>query len=249
MTLLIDIGNTSLKYTFAHKGQLSEIKRIENYTIISDYFVTHWYKAKKIILASVARRDIAETIITCAQQANINVEQIVTPRVQFGIKVAYQNYQQLGVDRWLALLGAAKTYPEQNCLIIDLGTATTIDLLRNDGQHLGGWIFPGIDTMQQSLLTNTANIQINNDRQISLLFADNTSDNVINGCLAATIGAIENAIKQAVLLVDELDHVILTGGNASLIEQNIKKTATITASHVVIMNELLFKGLQVYVTS
>ncbi len=246
MTLLIDIGNTSLKYAFAQQGQLSEIKRIENYNITPDYFAEHWYKTKKIILASVAHTDIAKTIISCAQQENINVEQIVTPRGQFGIKVAYSNYQQLGVDRWLALLGAANTFPEQNCLIIDLGTATTIDLLRNDGQHLGGWIFPGIHTMQQSLLTNTANIQINSEQQASLLFADNTSDNVINGCLAATMGAIETAIKQALLLVDELDHVILTGGNASLIEQNIKKTPVITASHVVIMNKLVFKGLQVY---
>ena len=51
----------------------------------------------------------------------------------------------LGVDRWLAILAAAfKLYPQKNVLIIDAGTATTVDLLAKSGVHQGGWILPGI---------------------------------------------------------------------------------------------------------
>ena len=256
MKLLIDIGNTSLKYAFEKQGQLSDIKRIDHQNVTTEAFINQLKKlfvnaesgqtVEKIILASVADNTIAHTIITLAEEANINLEQVFTPSQQFDVTVGYKNHQQLGVDRWLALLGAAKNYAQQNCLIIDLGTATTVDLLRKDGQHLGGWIFPGVYTMQQSLLTNTANIKVNDEQYASLYFANNTSDNVVNGCLAATVGAIDVAIKQALLLVDGLDQIILTGGNAKLIAQGIINISETAASHVVIFDELVFKGLQIY---
>jgi len=246
MRLLIDIGNTSLKYTFEQQGQFSKIKRVKNQTVNAQYFAEYWINVEQIIFASVANITISQTIITWAEQDNIAAKQVFTPNEKFGLTVGYKNHQQLGVDRWLGLLGAAKMYPQQNCLIIDLGTATTVDLLRKDGQHLGGWILPGLYTMRQSLLTNTANVEINTEYNRSLLFAKNTSENVVNGCLAATVGAINTAIKQALVLLTELDQIILTGGNAKFIEQSLVHTSEITANSAVIIDELVFEGLIVY---
>ena len=243
MILLIDVGNTSLKYTFEQQGQLSKIKRVNNQNVNAQYFTKYWKNAEKIILASVANTTIAHAIITWAEQANIGVKQVFTPKEQFGLKVGYQ---QLGVDRWLALLGTANAYPQQNCLVIDLGTATTVDLLRKDGQHLGGWILPGLQTMQQSLLTSTANIKVTSEQHASLLFAKNTSDNVINGCLAATIGAIQIAIKQTSKSISKLENIILVGGNANIAYKMMLNELNKMDVNTVIIDELVFKGLQVY---
>jgi type III pantothenate kinase len=244
MNLLIDVGNSSLKYAFYQHGLLGNIKRITLEQLTLSYFSEQLSQkekvaVKKIVLASVADSKIVDRISTWAKQANISVEQVFTPAEKFLVKVGYDNYQQLGVDRWLTLVASRTLFPQQNCLIIDLGTATTVDLLRADGQHLGGWIFPGLQTMQASLLTNTANIQLKDNKNASLVLANNTSDNVINGCLAATIGAIELAISQTEQWLPHLEHIVLTGGNASFLLDYFAK-------RVIIIDDLVFQGLQRY---
>ncbi|WP_352284776.1 type III pantothenate kinase, partial [Pseudoalteromonas sp. Q18-MNA-CIBAN-0097] len=71
---------------------------------------------------------------------------------------AYEHVGNLGIDRWLALIAGFTLYPNTACIVVDAGTATTIDVLDSEGLHLGGWILPGLDLMTSSLTQNTQRV-------------------------------------------------------------------------------------------
>jgi len=246
MNLLIDTGNTSLKYAFYQNELLSKVERIQHSNLEKHYFEQHWKGVDNIVISSVADKKISNFIAKQAKQLNISVTEVKTPKQKFGITVGYQNNTQLGVDRWLAILGTKQMYPQANCLIIDLGTATTVDVLGSNGQHYGGWILPGLQTMQQSLFDKTANVKVDKSSIASIEFADNTSDNVVNGCLAALVGLVKVAIEQSLITYSTLDQIILTGGDAKYIEPYVKTLAQQHNVGSVIESELVFTGLQVY---
>jgi type III pantothenate kinase len=107
---------------------------------------------------------------------------------QCGVSNGYDNPAQLGADRWAALIGARSRH-EGPCLVVNAGTATTIDVLSAQGHFEGGLILPGLDLMRLSLARGTAGLP-----QARGVFAQrptNTDDAIESGCLAATLGAIE----------------------------------------------------------
>ena len=158
--------------------------------------------------------------------------------VCFGVTSSYQHPATFGVARWLTLIAAKAYCKNENVLIIDAGTATTVDLLDKSGQHLGGWILPGIDLLFNSLLVNTVQISATQQHLPTLSFGTNTSECVNNACWAATLGFVEQAVIQAKAQVS-LDKVLITGGNAE------KLSALISTEHQVI-HQLVFLGLQHY---
>lgn len=227
MNLLIDAGNTHLKYLYEKAGQFNDIQRLRYDELSESYFNTHWKNIEQIIIASVAKTPIVMQILHWSAKLNIRVEQVHSEAQRFSVTVGYENVSQFGVDRWLALIGAAKIFPQQACLIVDSGTATTVDLITAKGTHLGGWIFPGLDLMTTSLSLNTANIGKTQALATQVNFENNTQGNVINGCVAATVGAIELAIKQANQYEQSVDQVILTGGKAEQLSGYFNRQAVV----------------------
>jgi len=236
MRLLVDIGNSRTKYVFEHQGELSEINNEVNEGITEDWLLNMAESVTGIIVASVSKAYLAEIFSSYAKQKGITFQQVTSERKRFGVTSSYQQPTTLGIDRWLTLLAANKIYSNENVLIIDAGTATTIDLLSLKGEHLGGWIFPGIDVLFNSLLTNTSQISATQQVLPAISFGKNTSDGVNNACWAATLGVIEQSIKQANEQVS-LDQILLTGGNA-------KKISALLASNHLIIDELVFLGMQ-----
>ena len=240
MNLLIDIGNSLVKYLYESDGHLSEVKLLRHEELDQIFISSTFRKTTKIVFASVADNKVAKELLQLAKKAGINIYQVTSERKRGTLINAYPEYHRLGVDRWLALVAAITHYPQKNCLIIDAGTATTLDLLSANGEHLGGWIIAGIELMQQSLLTKTAKIKGQNLSVGNLSFASNTADNIKHGSLASTIGTIHLAIKQADNNLFSLDKVILTGGNAALIAQYVSVP-------IVVDEKFVFKGLQQYI--
>ena len=158
---------------------------------------------------------------------------------------AYQEPTTLGIDRWLALLGATRLYPNQNVLIIDAGTATTVDFVDNLGQHQGGWILAGIQALFDSILANSTLVFAKEKAQASVSFGKNTSDNVNNACWAATLGLIKQAISQAQQL-GELEQIIFTGGNGSALADLLTSEDNDLITKNRVINNLIFYGLQEY---
>ena len=239
MYLLIDAGNTHLKYSYEKAGKFHDIQRLQHDELSESYFNAHWKSVDQIIIASVAKASIVTQILQWSANLNIKVQQVHSEIQRFSVTVGYENVSQFGVDRWLALIGAAKIFPQQTCLIVDSGTATTVDLLTDKGKHIGGWIFPGLDLMTTSLSLNTANIGKTQALATQVNFENNTQGNVINGCVAATVGAIELAIKQVNQYEQTVDQFILTGGKADQLSGYFNGRA-------VVINELVFHGLSCY---
>jgi type III pantothenate kinase len=129
-----------------------------------------------------------------------------------GVTNGYRNPGQLGCDRFASLIGARHRYPGRALLIVTAGTATTVDALDATGRFVGGMILPGLRTMAQSLAVNTALLPAVEDARTERLFADNTQDAIVSGCIHAQVGAILQAHAQwpAALCV-------LSGGGAPYI--------------------------------
>lgn len=240
MIILVDIGNSRAKFLFKQELILNETALVVNNSDISIAWLTqNWSQASKIIVASVADNKIITLIESWVKEKGIKLTKINSEQQNFSVISFYTKPEQLGVDRWLGLLGANKLFPNKNVLIVDAGTATTIDCLMFDGQHKGGWILPGIDMMLSSLINNTANITAQINRQANIDFGANTSDNVNSACWAATIGTIELAIAQSSVHFPVLDYVILTGGNANQLK-------SLLSHSTVVVENLVFHGLARY---
>jgi len=239
MNLLIDIGNTRIKYVYENAGELSDVNTICVEKLTREFLLKYWSIVDKIILASVAQNSIVEKINNFAIQHGIFYQRILSECRKNNVISAYQECHKLGVDRWLTLLACAKHYNNKPVVIIDTGTATTIDLLGANGIHYGGWIIPGIDTMTSSLVSNTRNINELTNTVPSTDFATNTNDNVVNGCLAASLGAIYYAVEKAKQRVS-FPSVVITGGNASQLVENL-------TFPIIFDKKLIFKGLQLYI--
>ena len=156
----------------------------------------------------------------------------------------YDDYRQMGVDRWLGILATRNRYSQAAC-IVDAGTAVTIDQVDASGTHLGGVIVPGLDLMRRSLLSDTGDIGRlagleNNglapDKRIIL--GKTTEDAIRGGSLSAICGLIEFCMEQ--LHSRDGDSVlIVTGGDAERIVPQLR----VAADHHPL---LVLEGLMIY---
>ena len=126
-----------------------------------------------------------------------NVRRAVT-QAQTGTMIcAYEDYSRLGIDRWLAMLAA--WMQQQNCghIVVDAGTAITLDIIDAQGRHLGGYIVPGLEMQKKALLQNTRKIQTAADWQTGITSPGaNTQQCVEHGILAMCIAWLDNTAAQ-----------------------------------------------------
>lgn len=155
---------------------------------------------------------------------------------QCGVRNAYgESASSLGIDRWLVLLGYDRNLlkPDGVVCIVDCGTAVTIDLLRADGSHLGGYIVPGIGLMQQALQNHTARVRSDQPDLEGISPGRNTAEAVMHGAMLVLVASLEKiAIQYEASLV-------LTGGDAS-------RLGRILGAPYCDEPHLLLKGLQRY---
>jgi type III pantothenate kinase len=143
-----------------------------------------------------------------------------TERAAFGVSNSYKQPRRMGVDRWVAMIGAWAEM-RSSCLVVDVGTAVTIDALDDNGCHLGGQILPGLVLMADTLAQQTSDIPAIKPAAAGTydgvsMFANNTRGAVGSGALSAVTGAVERAIRT--LRSNDCDAtVVLTGGDASRI--------------------------------
>ena len=132
---------------------------------------------------------------------------------------AYAEPETLGVDRWLAIVGAVARYGKP-LLIWDLGTATTLDAVDADGRHLGGLILPGPRTMLESLRRDTR-LKVPEDRNVVAATGaapaapgTSTSECISRGVFAAQVGALERFIGRLGDSLGGKPSLVVTGGAA-----------------------------------
>jgi type III pantothenate kinase len=156
-------------------------------------------------VAGVALRDQLQGLLTQVHRQSRHAGKHPAPTIEWlvsqaalgGIRSNYLEPAQLGCDRFAAAIAAHALFPGQALIVATCGTATTIDAITPDGSFIGGMILPGLGLMATSLALNTAQLpQIAEIDAATALFADNTQQAIISGCISAQVGAIERAVRE-----------------------------------------------------
>ncbi|MEW9799740.1 type III pantothenate kinase [Alteromonas sp. CYL-A6] len=225
--ILVDVGNTRIK-----AQRLSQLGGEP--AVFDDWPALHSYlqrlSASHIYFASVRQQSVSDEFIAWCASHNMKCREIITEREAFGITNSYQNVGKMGVDRWLAMLGAAELASNTFC-VIDTGTATTVDFVSN-GKHLGGWIVPGYQTMKSALVSATKRVTADASVPDTLDVGNDTEACVSQGCHAAVIGVYLSAVDYLSRKQTPFD-VILSGGDKKLFA-NVELGGSIRSANLVV---------------
>lgn len=238
MILLIDIGNTRLKWGQWQAGEFSQGGAIfHSQEAFKAELGNAWRALSRpeiLRLACVSSPVIKQQVIELAQQLwpKVTIHEAGSGQYAKGLSNGYAIPQKLGVDRWLAMIGAVHHYAAPFCLV-DCGTAITLDVVEQGGQHLGGLIMPGLTLMKESLHQGTASLSFCAEEHQQGL-AKYTEAAIYNGSVYAVKGFIETGMAQYGRSVP----LILTGGDAVFL-------ANILTLDAIVDTELVFKGLAV----
>ena len=248
MMLLIDAGNTRIKWALVQGMDWlrSGVLPVEQAGELSRHLVVHCDEISKdlhdieqVWVSNVAGEEIALHIRNFGADWNVKPHFIVPRKEQCGVHNGYSQPGQLGSDRWAALVGAWHLMSGE-CLVVNCGTATTIDALSGQGEFIGGLILPGVDLMLSSLLDKTAQLMTSRDEKLSsghpgeyVSFPKNTADAMFSGVIQASCGAIQ---RQHALLDHDSAPVVLSGGAAEVLQEHLRhvtdKTTVETTSHL-----------------
>jgi type III pantothenate kinase len=159
MNLLVDIGNTNLRWNLAGTDGLGTTRVVRHGDGAPLDLIAAWEALgaapDRMLVSNVGGTAVADAVGRVARALwGLDPEQATCRSPCLGVTIAYADPGRLGVDRWLALLAAHALGPGPK-LIVDAGTAVTYDLLLADGRHLGGLILPGIAMMRAALLQGT----------------------------------------------------------------------------------------------
>ena len=161
-------------------------------------------------LASVAAPVLTVGLLDALAQRFERISIARTQSAFAGLRIAYADPRNLGVDRFLALLGAhARGTP---ALVVAVGTALTIDLLDAGGRHRGGRIAPSPALMREALHVRAAHLPIAGGAYVE--FADDTQAALASGCEGAALALIERSQHAATALLDVAPRLLLHGGGA-----------------------------------
>lgn len=241
MNLLVDMGNTRLKWAVMLDGHLIPGRALDNSRLNRHELVEIWKTQahpERLVVACVSANPLLELVLRLADELWPNLEIIVAKSQAhaFGMCNAYQQPEKLGVDRWLALVAVRRHYQIPAC-IVDCGTAITVDLIDVKGNHQGGLICPGLTLMRKSLAEGTEALQLQETDYVFGL-ANCTGAAVYSGTLSAAVGLVEHVLAK----LPDTVQLILTGGDAGLIAQPLKVKP-------VIDSDLVLRGLAIVAES
>ena len=227
MNLLVDIGNTRTKCAVTDGGRIVACRSCDALTADGLDALLAEYPAERAIVSST-RGPMDETVALIRSRIADCLE--FTQQTPVPIGNAYRTPETLGLDRLAAAVGAAAIAPGRNVLIIDCGTALTIDLVTADGVFRGGCISPGVQLRLQALHEHTAALPAcrpsddglpEGEREV--LLGGTTEEAMVRGVMQSVAFEIEG---YAARLEGEFADlcIIFTGGDAHFFEKRIKNT-------------------------
>ncbi len=248
MTLLVDIGNSRTKWALKlESGALGSMHACENANIANNEDLrTMTGQSAKIVLACVAGNAVLQQFKALVpEKARLHVMQAQAEAC--GVYNGYAQPESLGVDRWAALLGAWSMH-RAPCVVVNAGTAITVDALNADGEFLGGTITPGLRLMMQSLRKNTAQLDVDINAAEVEDFPDKTSEAIYAGCLNAALGAVAAMVVHLAKQCDAMPEVVLSGGDAEVLKNALQQVpfANLHVKSVIMTENLVLQGLALW---
>ena len=205
--LFVDIGHSAVKWrTFDSKVSKESIEFFSASSLPNN---------KCIWLSAVAHSNIVDSI----KREFANVELVLPCKKHGNLTIAYETPSELGVDRFLAMLGAIENYPSANLLVIDLGSALTIDIVNDDGAHKGGLIMPGLMALRKSF----TKFSTENMSQSLAGLQNNTKDAWLSGTETMLIVTIKEQIKDFQSQYSN-GVVLLTGGDITKLSNELPQS-------------------------
>ena len=234
MNLLMDIGNTLCKLALTEAGRVTERLRTED---LSPAFL------EKVL---DGHPGLTGAVVCAVRECDPEVERLLRSRVERTVRFGhdtplpivnrYATPATLGLDRLAAAVGAYTIFPRQNVLIVDFGSAITVDFLNAKGEYLGGNISPGATLRFRSLHRFTDHLPLCElpGTDTSLL-GDSTLSAIRNGVVNGIVFEIGSYLEILEKSADNLK-VVFTGGDGKYFAEKLKNT-------IFVDPDLVFKGL------
>ena len=224
MKILIDIGNTTTSLGLWKNSKLSMTNNIENNKLL-------------ITLKKYLKRDIDEILFTSVigtkenkliidrlkKIFKSNIKQIKSSSNLLGVSNGYIQPKKLGDDRWATIVASSLLH-EQPLIIVDCGTAISIDVVNAKGIHLGGYILGGFDGYSKSFKNayHLKNIKIKEGvASQKKYFPKKTEDGITEGYLLMVISAIENTYNQVKKNQNTPPRLLISGGYGKIISKRL----------------------------
>ena len=228
--LAIDAGNTRIKWgLWEDRGFIAQGSML---TARADGLADALHmlaRPQSSIGCSVAGAQVRGRIEQALAPWGGGPEWVVSGREQCGVVNRYAVPEQLGADRWAALIGARARHPGA-CVVVNVGTAVTIDTLTPAGEFLGGLILPGPELMAEALATGTASLP----RQPGQfeLFPASTANAIFSGALQAVCGAIERIERALAAAGHSEPQIVMSGGSGDLVASQLGRPVTVAPNLV-----------------
>lgn len=221
MNLVIDIGNTRIKYSLCTPEEVIKTVSVD---FISPALVSalkqEYSELQNVILSSVRNYSPALKSALVEQFETFIELDHSTP---LPIENFYETKETLGKDRIAAVVGAFHLYPNSNVLVIDAGTAITYDLLSADGKYLGGNISPGLEMRFKALSHFTGKLPKVEQGEFKELIGKTTEQAIRAGVQHGIEYEVERAIASFKENYNNLK-VIMTGGDAEFFDNKLKNS-------------------------
>jgi type III pantothenate kinase len=243
--LLVDIGNTRIKWARFDGERLGTRRAAVHSAWRSVDYARRLFGSARLpegmLVASVAGSRVDRMLAAAARRAGVPARFVTVPRRAAGVTVGYLEPWRLGVDRFVAAVGAHHLFKGVAACVVGVGTAMTIDLITAAGRHRGGVIIPAPGLMVDTLLNHTHGIRRRARGGASGakgLFGRSTRAAIVRGSRYAAAAIIDRAVEEAGTLLGRRPLVVLTGGEAPAVRPLVR-------SSCVGVPDLVLRGLAV----
>ena len=247
MAVLVDVGNTRIKWASLERGRLlnrgSVVHRDSLDAAIAALDAALPAKPR-IIVSNVAGEAIAGRLeALAAKRPGASRELVTTSAERFGVRCAYADPSRLGVDRWVAVLAAYHAQQARAACVLNAGTAVTFDAVDAGGAHLGGLILPGASLLAAALDRHTSKIGRTAPATAVAhgleLLGRNTDAAVGHGAWLALAAALDRAVATVASALGAFPVVYLTGGDAEALRGWLETQVELRA-------DLVLEGLKLF---
>jgi type III pantothenate kinase len=220
MKLLLDAGNSRLKWAMVERGAEPVTGAVspdaDGLSELAGRIAAEG-APERVALVSVRDAAFSDQVSGwCVQQGLPSPFVVCAGPGLHGIRPAYARVEALGTDRYAAMVAARRLF-EGPLVVVDCGTAVTVDALDEHGRHLGGLILPGLSLMRRSLCAGTAALPDVDERRVSCL-AGNTVDQIASGTALGLASAVDGLCERVTEVTGPDPVRVLTGGDAALID-------------------------------
>lgn len=239
--LTIDQGNSSAKSSLWEEGEVVKSLRVGTLTIESLLPILEDGEIDGCAYCSVCHTD-AKFLETLRRLVDGSLL-VLTPQTELPIEIYYGSRSTLGSDRVAAAVGAGVLFPGKGVLVVDAGTAVTIDIVDRDGNFMGGNIAPGMRLRFKSLRYETQQLPLVTEEGELLAFGNDTASAIRSGVVGGMVSEIADAYLRGKELYG-IEKVILTGSDSTVIAPLL----TARGIPVTIDNNLVGRGLvEIYI--